>query len=63
MIYCSGALQYLPADIRAEFIAEAKAATQVNGIHILNVFVEKPFLETPPDWETDRDTDKDHAFL
>lgn len=63
VIYCSGALQYLPADIRAEFIAEAKAATQVNGIHILNVFVEKPFLETPPDWETDRDTDKDHAFL
>lgn len=40
---------------RAEFIAEAKAATQVNGIHILNVFVEKPFLETPPDWETDRE--------
>ena len=55
VIYCSGALQYLPADIRAEFIAEAKAATQVNGIHILNVFVEKPFLETPPDWETDRE--------
>ena len=55
VIYCSGALQYLPEECRADFFTGIKEATRVNGIHILNVFVGKPFLETPPDWETDRE--------
>ena len=28
-----------------------KAHTAVGGIHVLNVFVDKPFLPVPPDWE------------
>ena len=28
-----------------------KSCTAVGGIHVLNVFVDKPFLPVPPDWE------------
>lgn len=51
IIYCSGALQYLPRERRKGFIDNLKEHTEENGIHVLNVFVEKPFLLPPPDWE------------
>lgn len=51
VVYASGVLQYIPQDRREEMIKNLKRHTRRDGIHILNVFVEKPFLETPPDWE------------
>lgn len=51
VIYSSGALQYIVPSERERVISNLKKNTAEGGIHLLNVFVEKPFLETPPDWE------------
>ena len=51
VIYASGTLQYLPEDERKSFFKNLKDNTETGGIHVFNVFVEKPFVATPPDWE------------
>lgn len=51
VVYVSGVLQYIPKDRRQEIIDNLKERTNIDGIHILNVFVEKPFIKTAPDWE------------
>lgn len=51
IIYASGLLQYIPFKERERIIDNWKAHTNENGIHLLNVFVEKPFIESAPDWE------------
>lgn len=52
IIYSSGVLQYIPEEKRKSIIDNMKENTTEGGINILNVFVEKPFLEAAPDWET-----------
>lgn len=51
IIYSSGLLQYIPFQDRDNVIDNWKTHTNENGIHLLNVFVEKPFIEIAPDWE------------
>ena len=51
IIYVSGLLQYIPVKERGRIIDNWKTHTNENGIHLLNVFVEKPFIDNPPDWE------------
>ncbi|WP_067621524.1 SAM-dependent methyltransferase [Alicyclobacillus acidiphilus] len=53
MVYSSGALTYLHPQRRDEKFENYKACTRVGGLNVFNAFVEKPFLETPPDWGTD----------
>lgn len=52
VMYASGSLQYIRPERRASVIGWMKQQTRPGGIHVLNVFVEKPFLPVPPDWET-----------
>ncbi len=51
VVFASGVLQYITEDKRSDIISMLKEHTNRNGIHVLNVFVEKPFLDVPPDWE------------
>lgn len=51
IIYSSGVLHYLSLDKRASFFHTLKKNTMPNGIHVLNVFVKKPFIDMPPDSE------------
>ena len=51
IIYASGVLQFISPKHRQRVINNLKEHTTQNGIHILNVFVEKPFISTAPDWE------------
>ncbi len=51
VIYASGVLQYIPHEERARIVESIKRSTNKGGINILNVFVEKPFIDTAPDWE------------
>lgn len=51
IVYSSGVLQYIPPQSRQDVIENLKAHTAKGGIHVLNVFVQKPFVPTPPDWE------------
>lgn len=44
IIYSSGVFHYISPDKRGEIINNLKAHTTKNGIHAINVFVEKPFI-------------------
>ena len=44
IIYSSGVFHYISPDKRVEIINRLKANTAKNGLHAINVFVEKPFL-------------------
>lgn len=52
IIFCSGVLNYVPEKLRAEITDNYKAHTADGGINAMNVFVQKPFIETAPDKES-----------
>ncbi len=51
IIYSTGTVQYLFDENKIEFFKKLEKITKPNGIVYINVFVEKPFLELPPDWD------------
>ncbi len=51
IIFSSGVFHYLIPERREVFIRNLKEHTTTNGIHALNVFVQKPFIEVAPDSE------------
>lgn len=51
IIFSSGVLHYISLDKRKDFFASLKEYTAPDGIHALNVFVAKPFIEAAPDSE------------
>lgn len=51
IIFSSGVFHYLAPNCRERFIQNLKEHTSMNGIHALNVFVAKPFIEAAPDSE------------
>ena len=51
IIYSTGTVQYLFDDNIVPFFEKINRLTKVGGIVYFNVFVEKPFLELPPDWD------------
>lgn len=53
VIYASGVIQHLPAELRLEVFAHYKQVTQPGGLNAFNVFVEKPFIGVPPDYAPD----------
>ena len=51
IIFCSGALHYIPPQLRKEIFENYQEHTAHDGLHALNVFVRKPFVKDPPDKE------------
>lgn len=51
IIYSTGTIQYLFDDNIASFFEKINCLTKKGGIVYFNVFVDKPFLELPPDWD------------
>lgn len=51
IIYSTGTIQYLDDDKIDSFFEKVKNMTNVNGINWFNVFVDKPFIPLPPDWD------------
>lgn len=51
VIFCSGALHYIPEGLRGEILQNYQDHTTAGGLHALNVFVRKPFLRSPGDAE------------
>ena len=51
IVYSTGTIQYLRDENRAAFFEKIDRITNVRGIVYFNVFVEKPFLPLPPDWD------------
>ncbi len=55
IIFSSGVFHYITSDLRAEVTKNLKEYTNENGIHAMNVFVNKPFIKSPPDAEKKED--------
>ena len=51
IIYSTGTVQYLFDGNKKEFFDKIEKMTKPGGIVYFNVFVEKSFLELPPDWD------------
>ena len=51
IIYSTGTIQYLDDDKIDLFFEKVKNMTNDNGINCFNVFVNKPFIPIPPDWD------------
>lgn len=51
IIYSTGTIQYLAEENKDAFFAKLDRITRPHGLHYFNVFVDKPFLELPPDWD------------
>lgn len=51
VIYSTGTIQYLKDDAIDGFFEKIKKHTNPGGLHYFNVFVDKPFLPLPPDWD------------
>lgn len=54
IIFCSGVFHFIKPEIRKEITQNLKEYTNKSGIHTINVFVDKPFVEVPPDKNTNR---------
>jgi len=52
ILFTTGALHYLPIELRAEIINNYKEFTADNGLHMFSVFVKKPFIAPAPEKET-----------
>lgn len=52
IVFSSGVLHYLPKHRRSVLLDQLKQHTAPGGIHVLNVFVQKPFILPAPDLET-----------
>lgn len=51
IVFCSGVLHYLPPEQRSAVLDRLKEHTAPHGLHVMNVFVSKPFIAPPPDAE------------
>ncbi|MCR5338786.1 MAG: methyltransferase domain-containing protein [Lachnospiraceae bacterium] len=51
IIYSTGTVQYLFEENKKAFFNKIDQMTKTGGIVFFNVFVEKPFLEFPHDWD------------
>lgn len=51
IIYSTGTIQYLSEENKASFFEKVKNMTRPEGINWFNVFVDKPFIPLPPDWD------------
>jgi tellurite methyltransferase len=51
IIYSTGTIQYLDEDKIPAFFKKVQRMTKPNGLNWFNVFVDKPFIPLPPDWD------------
>ena len=51
IVYSTGTVQYLFDENKKGFFEKIGRITKKNGFVYFNVFVDKPFLELPPDWD------------
>lgn len=51
IVFSSGVFHYIPGKLRGEVISSFKEHTTAGGIHAVNVFVDKPFIDPAPDRE------------
>lgn len=50
-LFSTGALHYIPEELRTEIFRNYKNNTNEGGLHVFSVFVDKPFIGPAPDEE------------
>lgn len=60
IIFSSGVFHYLAEEKRKPFVEMLKAHTCKNGLNVINVFVQKPFIDVAPDLEESEKKIKKH---
>lgn len=55
IIFCSGVMHFVKPDYRNDIFQNLKEHTNLNGIHAMNIFVEKPFIEVPENKKNGKD--------
>jgi len=48
IIFSNRAFHFIMPELRDEIMENYRKHTNINGINAFNVFIEKPFLDTPP---------------
>lgn len=51
VLFSSGVLHFIPEELRQEIFHNYRKYTRINGVHMISVFVQKPFIPRAPDWE------------
>jgi tellurite methyltransferase len=51
VLFTTGVLHYVPIDLRAELFENYRQHTRPGGLHVMSVFVHKPFIPPAPDGE------------
>ena len=51
VIFSSGVFHYIKPQLRQEILSNYKQFTKPNGLHVFNVFVNKPFIVQAPEKE------------
>jgi tellurite methyltransferase len=51
VLFTTGVLHYVPAELRAELFENYRRFTRPGGLHVMSVFVQKPFIARAPDGE------------
>ena len=51
IVYSTGTIQYLFEENKTGFFEKVRRLTRPHGLAFFNVFVDKPFLDLPPDWD------------
>lgn len=51
VLFSSGVLHYIKPQIREELFKNYKQFTNKNGLHVFNVFIQKPFIDPAPEKE------------
>ncbi len=54
IVFSSGVFHFIKPENRGKIITNLKEYTNKGGIHAINVFVDKPFVEVPPDKDINR---------
>lgn len=54
VIFSSGVFHFIPPNLRADILESYQKHAKKNGLHTLNVFVEKPFVKEGPGKDKDR---------
>ncbi len=59
IIFCSGVFHFLFPNVRKEFVSQLKEHTNADGLDVINVFVDKPFIKRAPDYEVKKESRAD----
>lgn len=63
IVFSSGVFHFIKPEIRKDLLSNLQEHTNQNGIHAINVFVDKPFAAIPPDNDRTKNFSESTGYL